>query len=87
MDNQRDLAEKVRQVWREMKSVPVSKLRKGQLLCMLEVLERARDELKELPEARARSGPLGARPIPMTTMEIEGEAIRVPLFPEVRKKT
>jgi len=66
--------------------VPICKLRKGQLIRMLEVLEKARDELKELPEVKVRSGPLGPRPIPTTFVELEGELIEIPLHPVERKK-
>lgn len=69
-----------------MKAVPISKLRKGQLIRMIEVMGAARDELLKMPEAEVKRGRLGPRPIPTTFVELEGERIEIPLHPKERKK-
>jgi len=79
-----ELATELRKLSRDIAPLPISKMKKSELMKAIEAIKQIRSEKEKVEVPETKPGPLGPRSIKIAPIEIDKDIIKSPKLPEKR---
>ena len=79
-----ELATELRKLAKDMKPLPISKMKKGELLKAIDAVKQINAEKEALETPEVKPGPLAPRPVKTIPKQIDSSFIKAPEIPKPR---